>query len=110
MELLRDGLEAQGVLDSQALEAQPVGAAVRVAGLVAIHQMPATAKGFVFFTLEDENGLINVVVRPDIYREQRLVWSTARILLVEGWIERNQNQINVMARRAWSLEGPCPAS
>ena len=104
LELLRERLEALGVLTSQALEALPAGAVVRVAGLVAIRQMPPSAKGMVFFTLEDEEGLLNVIVRPDVYQAERLVWSTAQILLVLGSIERNAGQINIMARQGWRVE------
>jgi error-prone DNA polymerase len=62
-----------------------------------------TAKGFVFFTLEDEWGLINVVVRPNVYRAQRLIWSTSHILMVEGHLERRDGHINVLALRAWKV-------
>jgi error-prone DNA polymerase len=104
MELLRDKLEASGVLSSQEIEALPEGTSARVAGMVVIRQRPATAKGFVFLTLEDEYGLMNVVVRPNIYQAQRIVWSTGHLLIVQGTIERNREQINMVATAAAKLD------
>ena len=104
LELLRDRLDEEGVITSQALEAVSPGAIVKVAGLVSIRQMPMTAKGFVFFTLEDEWGLVNVVVRPNVYRAQRLIWSTSHILMVEGHLERRDGHINILALRAWRMK------
>jgi error-prone DNA polymerase len=76
---------------------------VKVAGLVVIRQRPQTAKGFVFCTLEDETGLINVVVAPWIYERYRAIIRTSPMLVVEGIIERERDVVNVWTRRAWPL-------
>jgi error-prone DNA polymerase len=79
------------------------GRPVRVAGLVITRQRPQTAKGFVFCTLEDETGLINVILAPSIYERYRSVVRSAPMLVVEGIVEREHEVINVWTRRAWSL-------
>lgn len=76
---------------------------LRVAGLVAVRQAPPTAKGFAFFTLEDERGLLNVIVRPDIFKAQRETWVSASVLAIEGVVERARGQINVLAERGWRV-------
>ena len=105
LELWREQLEDQGVCTSAELAGARPGTTVRVAGLVAIRQMPATAKGFLFITLEDEWGLMNVVVRPDTYRAQRLTWMAEQLLVVEGLVERNAEQVTVLALQAWEVGG-----
>ncbi len=66
---------------------QPEGALVRVAGAVICRQRPGTAHGFLFLTLEDETGLVNVIVRPDVFREQKDVLVATRVLEVEGVLQ-----------------------
>ena len=60
------------------------GRRVRVAGAVITRQRPGTAKGFVFLTLEDETGIANIIVRPDLFSEQRATIVGEPYLLVEG--------------------------
>ncbi len=103
METWRDQMARMGAITSQDLTGTATGEKVQVAGLVVIRQAPPTAKGFVFLTLEDEFGLLNVIVRPDVFQLQRSAWATGRILLVEGHIERFGSQINVMATQVWQL-------
>jgi len=67
MRLYREQRQAQGVLSTKELEGQDDGHTVRVAELAVIRQRPPTAKGHVFITLEDETGLINLIVRPNVY-------------------------------------------
>ena len=71
MAFLRPQLH-EGVVPSRMLESLPDGAPVEVAGLVVCRQRPGTAKGFVFLVLEDEFGLVNVVVKPDLYERAAL--------------------------------------
>jgi len=59
--------------------------------------------GFVFCTLEDETGLINVVIAPWIYERYRAIIRTSPMLVVEGIIEREHDVVNVWTRRAWPL-------
>jgi error-prone DNA polymerase len=75
------------------------GASVTVAGLVAVRQAPETAKGFVFHTLEDDYGLMNVITKPQLVRDKR--WrpliESAPALIVHGHIERHERSVNVIA-------------
>jgi error-prone DNA polymerase len=68
---------------------------VAVAGIVICRQRPPTAKGFVFLTLEDETGLVNVIVPPKRYEEQTELISTARLILVRGTLTVEQTVVNL---------------
>ena len=99
----RRELNRLGTVAASKLAKQPQGRSVKVAGLVVIRQRPQTAKGFVFCTLEDETGLINVVIPPWVYERYRAIIRTSPMLVVEGIIEREHDVINVWTRRAWPL-------
>jgi error-prone DNA polymerase len=99
----RRELNRLGTVAASKLAKQPQGRSVKVAGLVVIRQRPQTAKGFVFCTLEDETGLINVVISPWVYERYRAIIRTAPMLVVEGIIERERDVVNVWTRRAWPL-------
>ena len=73
MALRRGDLALRGVLRARDLPQGRHGRRVRVAGAVITRQRPGTAKGFVFLTLEDETGIANIIVRPDLFAEQRAV-------------------------------------
>jgi len=70
-----------------------------VAGLVLVRQMPESAKGVVFLTLEDETGAANVVIWPDVFEANRRVVMGARLILVHGVIQRQEDIIHVVTRR-----------
>ncbi|MGI6368968.1 MAG: DNA polymerase III subunit alpha [Anaerolineae bacterium] len=103
MELFREQAERAGFLTSRELDEARDGERMRIAGQVVVRQQPPTAKGFAFFTLEDEWALMNVIVRPQVFRALRPVWVKANIVGVEGLIERARGQINLMAERAWLI-------
>ena len=98
MELLRPRLAPLGVVPAGALPERRPGP-VRVAGLVNSRQAPMTAKGFVFVSLEDESGMINCVVSPQLAAQQRRVLTQCPVLMVEGELQRHQGAINVKAHR-----------
>lgn len=80
------------------------GQQVRVAGLLVVHQSPPTAKGFHFLTLEDEEGLVDVIVKPQIARRHRRVLGASRLLLVTGTLQRpDERSPAVLARRIHAL-------
>jgi len=83
----------------------PDGLRVQVAGLVVCRQRPGTAKGITFLLLEDEGGLMNVIVYPSLYEEQRHVVRGEPFLLVEGVLQRRDNTVNVLAHAVRPLEG-----
>ena len=102
MALRRDELATRGV--SRAIDLRTVrqGRRVRVAGMVITRQRPGTAKGFVFLTLEDETGIANIIVRPDLFIRDRLVITDEPFLLVDGVL---QNQDGVTSVRAERIAG-----
>ena len=75
------------------------GAWVKVAGAVVVRQRPGTAKGFVFLNLEDETGLVNVIVRPALFHRHRLALVNEPFLLIEGSLQRQDNVTSVRAER-----------
>jgi error-prone DNA polymerase len=103
MALYRPWLVQRSILSSRELETSADGGRVRVAGLVVMHQAPPTAKGHHFITLEDEEGLINVIVRPKIYAGYRRILHTAPLLIVEGKVQRRDKVVNLLAWRVMPL-------
>ena len=103
MDLYRESLEVQGVLSSRQLEEQPDGRVVRVAGLAVVRQRPPTAKGFLFITLEDEQGLANLIVRPGVYDRYRDVLRNAALLQVKGRLQREGDALSVLVYEAAAL-------
>jgi error-prone DNA polymerase len=102
MALRRDELAMRGVLRAVDLSAVRQGRRIRVAGMVITRQRPGTAKGFVFLTLEDETGIANIIVRPDLFARDRLVIVEEPFLVVEGVL---QNQDGVTSVRAEAVQG-----
>jgi error-prone DNA polymerase len=96
MAFLRGELDARGVVSALALPNCP-RKHVKVAGLVICRQRPATAKGFVFLTLEDEGGMVNVIVQPKTFEQLRQTIVGNAALEIEGVLQRDQNVINVKA-------------
>jgi len=76
---------------------------VRVAGWVIVRQRPGTAKGFVFLSLEDETGIANVIVTPQIFEQNRLALVNYPFLLIEGALQHQDNVVSVKARRVEPL-------
>jgi error-prone DNA polymerase len=109
MKYLRPQLEADGVLSTRDLARVENGSWVKVAGLVIVRQRPGSAKGFCFLTLEDETGLGNAVVMPDMFQRHRAVIHSASLLLVEGPVQRVEEVIHVRARHFTPLCLPAQA-
>ena len=103
MDLYREKLHRRGVLVSRELEARRDGETVQMAGVPVVRQRPATAKGFLFITLEDETGLSNLIVRPNIYDRYRDALRNAPLLWVKGRLQREGNAISVLVHRAEAL-------
>jgi error-prone DNA polymerase len=105
MELMRPGL-GEGSVRSADLERAADGVGVQVAGMVVARQRPATARGVVFMLLEDEVGVVNLVVLPPVYTRHRLAVRTASFLRVRGKLERREGVINVVAQELEILAAP----
>jgi error-prone DNA polymerase len=101
-------LAMRGVLRAIDLPRGRNGRRVRVAGAVITRQRPGTAKGFVFLTLEDETGIANIIVRPDLFGEDRTTIVNAPYLMVEGILQIQEGVTSVKAERMISLAGDGP--
>jgi error-prone DNA polymerase len=97
--LLRPSLQRLGLMPAEALRGSAHGSLARAAGLVTCRQRPDTASGVIFVTLEDETGTVNVVVWRDLIERQRRELLGARLLAVEGTIERDGEVVHLIARR-----------
>ena len=106
--LRRQELALRGVLRAIDLPRGRHGRRVRVAGAVITRQRPGTAKGFVFLTLEDETGISNIIVRPDLFSEQRQTIVGAPYLMIEGVLQIQEGVTSVKAERVVSLTGTGP--
>jgi error-prone DNA polymerase len=98
MSLLRPTLATRGIRSARELARLRHGAPVQVAGLVIIRQRPATASGIVFLSLEDETGIANLVVMPDIYERHRPLVRGAAFIEAAGRVERSGGVVNVRVR------------
>ncbi|MBI1727525.1 MAG: hypothetical protein HYR50_09660, partial [Candidatus Rokubacteria bacterium] len=99
----RARLARLGVARAADLREMRHGAPVRVAGAVVVRQRPGTAKGFVFLNLEDESGLVNVVVPPPLFQRCRLTLVGESFLWIEGTLEHREGIISVRAGRLHPL-------
>jgi error-prone DNA polymerase len=105
MALRRDELAMRGVLRAIDLGNLRQARRVRVAGMVITRQRPGTAKGFVFLTLEDETGIANIIVRPDLFARDRLTIIEEPFLLIDGVLQHQEGVISVRAERVQGLRG-----
>jgi len=103
LRLVRARLHARGVMSAAELSKLAPGRVVQVAGLVVVRQAPPTAKGHLFISLEDETGLINLVIRPDLYASQRRVLHDAGSLLAEGILQKEGRAVSVLVKRVAAL-------
>jgi error-prone DNA polymerase len=71
-----------------------------------VRQRPGTASGFMFLTLEDETGIANAIVTPDLFQANRTILHRAQILLVEGPLQKQDGVIHVRGRRFTELKTP----
>jgi error-prone DNA polymerase len=101
--LVRDHLRSLKVVTAADVTAAPAGRWVKVAGLVLIRQRPGTASGIVFETLEDETGVVNLIVRPDVFDRYRPAARHAGLLQADGYVERQGQVVHVMAKRLFDL-------
>ena len=102
---LRAELASQRIVSCIEAAAVPDRCTVRVAGLVLVRQMPGSAKGVMFITIEDETGVANLVIWPSLFERQRRVILSAGMLGVEGQIQREGEVVHVVARRLQDLTG-----
>ena len=101
MRFLRDHYASRKFVTADRLNAISDGKRLSIAGLVLIRQRPGSAKGVVFITIEDETGVANLVVWPDVFEKQRKIVMGARLMAVHGIIQKDEDDgvIHIIARR-----------
>ena len=95
----RQQLKREGILSARDLHHLSDGAEVRVAGSVIARQRPGTAKGFVFLSLEDETGISNAIITPQLFQQDHVTIVHQQFLLIEGRLQNQDNVISVKAER-----------
>src|SRR5512146_509337 len=98
MALLRPALRSRRLRTARELARLQDRDPVEVAGLVIVRQRPATASGIVFVSLEDETGIANLVLMPDVYERFRSIVRGAPFVIAQGRVERNGQVVNVRVR------------
>jgi error-prone DNA polymerase len=109
---LRQSLKSRGILSAAELADAPNGSWAKAAGVVIVRQRPGTAKGLLFLTLEDETGIANAMVRPELFHANRGLLHRAQMLIVEGPLQKHEGVIHVLGRRftELKLDGAMPKS
>jgi error-prone DNA polymerase len=95
----RESLRREGILSAEELALCRSNHLVRIAGCVIARQRPGTAKGFVFLSLEDETGIANMILTPDVFERDRIIVTRTRFLLIEGLLQNQDDVIHVKAQR-----------
>jgi error-prone DNA polymerase len=103
MAFRRAEMKAMGIHPASELKSIPSGRRLRIGGCVIARQRPGTAKGFVFLSLEDETGIANAIVTPDLLEQNRILLVAERFLMVEGILQNQDNVISVKAERVLPL-------
>ena len=109
MALVRASLASRGVLRAGDLKRIRPGRRVRVAGAVITRQRPGTAKGFVFLSMEDETGIANAIVTPQVFGEYKRVIVDSPYLIVEGVLQNQDGSVSVKVDRVDALEHSAPS-
>jgi error-prone DNA polymerase len=99
----RAWLNAMGIRRASELRDLPTGKRLRIGGCVIVRQRPGTAKGFVFLSLEDETGVANAIITPDLFHQNRLLLASEKFLAIEGILQNQDNVISVKAERVQPL-------
>jgi error-prone DNA polymerase len=101
--MIRDALPPD-IVSSDRFTEMVSGVRCRVSGLVVARQRPETAKGYIFVLMEDEAGMINVIVRPDVYEQHRAAVRGEPLLLIEGKLQKDGATVNVIAETVEGLK------
>ena len=96
--MVRDQLTQRGVLSAEAARQCTAGQYIRVVGLISHRQRPGTASGMLFMTMEDETGMLNLVVRPDLFERKRSVILGNNMLQIGGTVQRDGDSLSILCR------------
>jgi error-prone DNA polymerase len=108
--MVRSRLDREGFVTAAQVHQISGGRTVRVAGMVAHRQRPSTAKGVVFMTLEDETGLLNIVIKPHTFERQRKIIVQHNLLEITAKVQRDGLSVSLLASHFSTLEAPQPES
>jgi error-prone DNA polymerase len=100
----REALRQDGILSAEELMQRRSNQPARIGGCVIARQRPGTAKGFVFLSLEDETGIANIILAPDVFEQNRIVVTRNRFLLIEGPLQNQDGVVHVKAQRIIPLD------
>jgi error-prone DNA polymerase len=100
----RAELQRRGFLSARELEQSESERRVRLAGRVICRQRPGTAKGFVFLSVEDETGIANVIITPDLFEQNRVVVTRSRFLAITGKLQKQEGVVHVKAQQVAEFE------
>jgi error-prone DNA polymerase len=103
MSFLRSILDRLGVVPAAGLPKMASGVFLTAAGVVLLRQRPSTAGGVTFVTLEDETGMVNLIVRPEIWERYRRAARAATVMLVKGHLQNDNDVIHILAARLEDL-------
>jgi error-prone DNA polymerase len=100
----RANMKKRGIQSAIELSRLPNGMHVRVAGSVIARQRPGTAKGFVFLSLEDETGIANAIITPQVFAKNHLTIVHHQFLLIDGQLQNQDNVVSVKVERVVPLQ------
>jgi error-prone DNA polymerase len=103
MQYRRAEMKKLGIYRASDLPQIPNGRRLRVGGCVIARQRPGTAKGMMFMSLEDETGIANAIIAPDLLQKNRVLLISERFLMVEGILQNQDNVIHIRAERVAPL-------
>ena len=104
MSYQRAALRSHGYISADDLTRYTNNTYVRIAGCVIARQRPGTAKGFVFLSLEDETGIANIIITPDLFERERVVVTRNRFLDIQGTLQINNGVIHIKASRIAAID------
>ncbi len=93
-----------GIFRASDLPHLPDGRRLRVGGCVIARQRPGTAKGMMFMSLEDETGIANAIIAPDLLQKNRVLLISERFLMIEGILQNQDNVIHIRAEKVLPLK------
>jgi len=103
MQYRREEMKMLGIYRASDLPHIPNGRRVRIGGCVIARQRPGTAKGMMFMSLEDETGIANAIIVPDLLQRNRVLLVSERFLMVEGILQNQDNVIHIRAEKVMPL-------
>jgi error-prone DNA polymerase len=103
MQYRREDMKRMGIYSARDLAHLPNGRRLRIGGCVIARQRPGTAKGMMFLSLEDETGIANAIVAPDLLQKNRVLLISERFLMVEGILQNQDNVIHIKAEKVSPL-------